>query len=443
MAFGPRSGRQVNVDFWWWLLARGSSIIGLSRLLGRQAARHRRCRAPRAATEETMNATQLGILALVRAAITNKKQQLPEGFHIEEAYSEISRHNLLPLCYAGGVICGIDKNNSAMQRMFMIYVKQMVASEKQMAEVARVCAAFDAAGIDHMPLKGSTLKSLYPKPEFRLMGDADILIREEQYGKIAPVMTALGFKFKQESDHELAWQSDSLYLELHKHLIPSYNKDYYSYYQDGWQLAKLSTNSRHEFKSNEDEFIFIFTHFAKHYRDGGIGIRQVIDLWVYRNSYPDMDDDYIRGVLEKLQLFDFYENILSLIAVWFENAEPTDMTEFISAFIFTSGNWGNIKSKTKANAVKHKQISEASSYSLSRNILRRTFPAPRDLIARYPVLKRHPWLVPVFWVHRIFDAIINKRNRVKIYVKVYNSTDEIETYEQSLDYVGLRFNFKK
>ena len=31
-------------------------------------------------------------------------------------------------------------------------------------------------------------KKLYPKPELRVMGDADILIREEQYDKIKPVM---------------------------------------------------------------------------------------------------------------------------------------------------------------------------------------------------------------------------------------------------------------
>lgn len=39
--------------------------------------------------------------------------------------------------------------------------------------------AFDAGGIDYMPLKGSILKDLYPRHEMRMMGDADILIRME------------------------------------------------------------------------------------------------------------------------------------------------------------------------------------------------------------------------------------------------------------------------
>ena len=32
-------------------------------------------------------------------------------------------------------------------------------------------------GIDYLPLKGYNLKKLYPKPELRTMGDADVLIR--------------------------------------------------------------------------------------------------------------------------------------------------------------------------------------------------------------------------------------------------------------------------
>ena len=32
--------------------------------------------------------------------------------------------------------------------------------------------------------------------------------------------------------------------------------------------------------SERDEFMFVFSHFVKHYRDSGIGCRHVTDLWV-------------------------------------------------------------------------------------------------------------------------------------------------------------------
>ena len=64
-------------------------------------------------------------------------------------------------------------------------------------------AAFEKNGIAHMPLKGILMKQLYPRPDMRIMGDADILIRVEQYEKIKPLLEELGFAEKLESDHEL------------------------------------------------------------------------------------------------------------------------------------------------------------------------------------------------------------------------------------------------
>ena len=37
------------------------------------------------------------------------------------------------------------------------------------------------------------MKALYPAPELRVMGDADVLIRLEQYEKIVPLMEKMGF----------------------------------------------------------------------------------------------------------------------------------------------------------------------------------------------------------------------------------------------------------
>ena len=70
-------------------------------------------------------------------------------------------------------------------------------------------------------LKGCNLKRLYPQPELRLMADADILIRMEQYDQIKSVMQSLGFACERESDHEFIWRTKGLYLELHKRLLPS------------------------------------------------------------------------------------------------------------------------------------------------------------------------------------------------------------------------------
>ena len=393
-----------------------------------------------------MNTIQTGIISLIKSGITGEKQDLPTSFTMEDAYNEIMRHGIAPLAYTGAVNCGIPKTDAAMQKLFAIYIKQMMRSEAQMAEVDRLLKAFDEAGIDYLSLKGVNMKKLYPKPELRQMGDADILIREEQYGKIQELMPILGFTFKSESDHELVWINDNLYLELHKRLIPSYNKDYYEYYAKGWQLAcatEAEPTERHTFKTPEDEFIFLFTHFAKHYRGGGIGLRHITDLWVYKNAYPELNETYITEVLDKLQLLEFYKNISKSITVWFANEPLDEITDFITEYIFSSGNWGSLDVHALSHAVQEGQTSNASKYKKARYILCRAFPDKDFMLSYYPFLKKCPYLYPIFWPVRQLNALMFKRNRVKTYWTTYNDIAKIETFQDSLDYVGLRFNFTR
>ena len=58
-------------------------------------------------------------------------------------------------------------------------------------------------------------------------------------------MQNLGYSEGSESDHELIWRKgNKILIELHKRIIPSYNKDYYAYFGDGWQLATQKTKGK-------------------------------------------------------------------------------------------------------------------------------------------------------------------------------------------------------
>ena len=390
-----------------------------------------------------MNSIRRGIVALIKSAITGTRVSLPDGFDIEQAFSEIKRHNIVPLAYEGAVKCGISKTAPAMQEMFQIYCRQLMVSEGQLREIKRIIAAFDENGIDYLLLKGCNMKQLYPKHEMRVMGDADILIRTEQYEKIIPIMEKLGFEAKLESNHEYVWTSKQLFLELHKYLIPSYNKDYFSYFGDGWKLAVREDGGRHKL-SVEDEYIYIFTHFAKHYRDGGIGCNHVTDLWVYKRAHPDMDKMYIEEELEKLQLFQFYRNIMRLTEVWFEDAEYDEKSAFITEVIFGSGSWG--KAENHVLSAETKLAAEAGSVrgGKRKSLVNAVFPKAEAISQRYKVLGKAPWLLPVFWPVRWVDAALFRRDNIRKRQseRKFATEDKVEAYRKSREYVGLEFRFE-
>ena len=387
-----------------------------------------------------MNTIQRGIIALMKSAVTRTPCSLPEDFDLEQAYPLIRKHHISPMAYDGACRCGFSRQMPIMQQLFMDYRSSLLKSEGQMRAVQKVMAAFDANGIDYMPLKGCKLKQLYPAQELRIMGDADILIRTEQYDKILPIMQSLGFREGQESDHELVWRNQELHLELHKRLIPSYNKDFYAYFGEGWQLAKCQSGTRYAM-TQEDEMVYLFTHFAKHYRDGGIGYRYVTDLWVYRCAHPQMDEAYIRRALEQLQLAEFYDNVLRLITVWFADAPTDEKMDYMTDFIFASGSWGAVQSRVVSSAVKKKK--NTAGFAKLQYALDALFPSVTVLRSKYTVLKKCPWLLPVVWLVRPFYKVIFEAKTLKWQKKNLDALtkDEIRQRRKMLNYVGLDYNF--
>lgn len=389
-----------------------------------------------------MESMEKGLITLLKSSILQKSEVLPEGFDLEQAYPMVKKHHMASLIFDGANRCGISAQEPIMQKLFQSYYKALRVSEGQLRALKKLLTAFEENGIDHMPLKGCNMKSLYPAPELRMMGDADILIRMEQYEKIRPILQNLGFEEKQETDHELVWQSKGLYLELHKRLIPSYNKDLSPYFGDGWKLARPVGGCRYGMKP-EDEWIFLFTHFAKHYRDGGIGCRHVVDLWVYLRSHPELDQAAVKQTLGELRLLAFYENILDLIEYWFHDGPGSEKLEYISEYIFNSGSWGADASRALSRAVRDSNRALPGVSGRMLYIWQVLF-LPVDILKdKYTILKKHPWMLPLVWLVRPFYKVIFewktlKRQQMNLEAL---SEDNLENRRKLLNYVGLDYNF--
>jgi len=390
-----------------------------------------------------MTITQQGLLILMKSAVLQQPLTLPEGFSLAEAGRLIRAHGISPLIYEGGVLCGLDQNSPQMRALFQQYCTALQKSERQLRDFRRVCTLFEENGIDYMPLKGSNMKPRYPRPELRPMGDADILIRLDQYDTIRQLLPGLGFTEKLESDHELIWQSRGLYLELHKRLIPSYNRDYYAYFGDGWQLAKCKTGTRHAM-TEADEFIYIFTHFAKHFRDGGIGCRHVLDFWVLLRTCPTLDMGYIRRELEKLRLREFFENILRLIRFWFEEGEGSEKTDLIAEYIWNSGSFGVHEAHLLSQSVKAENYSGFGRGGRLLYLWHLLFPGMISMRKLYPVLERWPVLVPLCWVHRLVYRTFFRRGTVKRHTRNLRtlSREKLDSRRNMLNHVGLDYRLE-
>lgn len=388
-----------------------------------------------------METTQRLIAALLKSAVTGQAQPLPEGYSLEEAMPLIRKQGLATLAYEGAALCGISRKTPEMQELFKLYYAVLVHSERQMQQVNAIFRSFEEKGIDYLPFKGCVMKTLYPKPELRPMGDADILIRFEQYPVIRKIMEDLGFAMECESDCEQIWKKPELYLELHKCLVQPSHRDYYAYFGDGWGRAVHQAGYRYDF-APEDTYVYLFMHYAKHYRSGGIGCRHVLDIWMYRRANPAMDKDYVNRELDKLHLQEFHANTLALLEHWFGNGEGSDVVDFMTQRIFSGGTFGNSRDYHVFVALSRAKDSDHAKHSRLAYYRRLFFPELKQMRLKYPVLEKHPYLLPLGWVVRGGAVVFGHREKLAHARNVANlvSDEALNAHQDALRFVGLDFH---
>lgn len=390
-----------------------------------------------------LTALEREVITLIKDSLDGKKPDTCPKIELDSLYKLAKAHQIIPLIFYGLAQISELENHPVFIKFMMSSASMVSFSESQLGMLNQLFECFDKEGIEHLKMKGTILKRLYTYPEMRMMSDADIYVKIEKYPQIKAILENLGYTFKCESDHEIIWNKNELTVEIHKRLIPSYTKDLATYYEGKeWEKLSLVEDGRYEYKmKDEDTFIYLFTHFAKHYRDGGIGIKFMTDFYVYMNKLQ-LDYEYIEGELNKMGLLEFYQNTKKTLDVWFCNGEENEVTDLITRKIFNAGAYGASKEKKKAEALKlsgkEKNLKKAKRKKKRRLI----FPPFKQMCAKYRWLKKAPFMLPIMWIVRLISALFKGKKSLETFNRLDNvSKEEIESYDKELHMVGFPYNF--
>ena len=196
-----------------------------------------------------------------------------------------------------------------------------------------------------------------------------------------------------------------------------------------WEHAEATGNF--SYRMSEDDFYFYhIAHIAKHFLHGGCGIRPISDVFVLKRAVG-VDCTICRDKLERVGLLKFARNIEALADAWFGGAESTDTTVLIGDYIIGGGVFGSAKNRVA--------VSESIGGGRARYLLSRLI-APRDkLEGYYPILKKHPILLPVAQVRRWFRVFSkgNSKSRSEIGALSKVTAEEKLCAKKLLDAVGL------
>ena len=171
----------------------------------------------------------------------------------------------------------------------------------------------------------------------------------------------------------------------------------------------------HELKmSNEDFYLYNLAHTAKHMKYAGIGIRAFLDMWlIYKNYSDSFNWDYLNEKLKLAKLDKFEKNTRQLCEFWFEGKNADETIRAMAVYVAKSG-WVGTKEQEKSTALAESAGKTASVQAAKLGKFKEMFFAPiNEMSVRYPILKKHKWLLPFCRIHRALRAIIKRRDVIR------------------------------
>lgn len=262
-------------------------------------------------------------------------------------------------------------------------------------EQEKLCAVLEEWGIPFIPLKGAVLRMLYPQSWMRTSCDIDILVRKADVEQVADLLVdGCDYVRIGKSSHDISLIApNKTHLELHYSLIEEgLVQDATRILESVWTVAVAHEDCTY-WREMPDELFYFYhiAHMAKHFSNGGCGIRPFMDLWIL-DGMDTADLGKRDALLEQGGLLKFAEVARMLSKIWFAGAPMTPLCQQMQDYILHGGVYGNMENRV---AVQQQKKGGKVRYVLSKVFL------PYDVIKfHYPMLQKHKWLLPVMEVRR-------------------------------------------
>lgn len=265
--------------------------------------------------------------------------------------------------------------------------------------LSAIRANFAEAEIDFMFLKGSHLKVLYPAPELRFMVDMDVLVREHNLARAKEILLGFGLETEFDNGKDVVFvKKPFLTVELHRSLFQE-NYFMYPYFSAVWDRAE--TVGTHEFRmTDSDLYVYTLAHLAEHYTAAGACFRPVMDLYLLEKQRADtLDFGYIAAQFREIGIEKFAENIRKLAFCMFDGTPKSETLTMMENFVTLGPPVQNAAAASTA------AVTQQSKF---RRMLSAAFPSFRHMSTKYPILKKVPILLPIFWLVRLIQYAFTK-----------------------------------
>lgn len=364
------------------------------------------------------------LLLLLRCAILKQSAPVMQNIDMNRllklAKDQQVYSTVLPCLEASQALTDEDRKTWNNYRLTELQKTLVVNHERE-----SILADFDKNGIKYILLKGLTIRELYPETLMRQMSDNDIMITYDSREAAAEIMKAHGYFCSSSTDKSDDYLKEpytmiELHLELFNH---EYMKEIFT--SDlVWSTATATNDGTMLYKMKDElAYAFALLHMFKHYIMEGCGIRFLCDMYLLNKNSQSLDFNYIDDLLQRIQdnptsvliedlpdiSIPYFKSMVDGLALAvFEDRKPTEdqmnlLTDMLNGAVYGKG-------------VSYGERVSSHGGKLGY-VIYRLFPKWCIMKDNYPVLGKLPFLLPFFYVKRIFDRMRYKKSAIKKEIK--------------------------
>ena len=270
--------------------------------------------------------------------------------------------------------------------------------------------------VPYVILKGTSAAQYYPWPEFRKMGDIDIITRKEDFDQALHQLVCNGFHIVQD-DHirEIVLEKEGIVTELHRSFA-SLNNPAYSKYLDDLIFENITSS---HVLPDEINGLTLLEHISQHL-EHGLGLRQIIDWMMFVDrclpdeKWPEFKLKTDQIGLTKLAIVStrMCEKYLGLPQRnWCFEADNI-LCEQLMEYVMSCGNFGS--KRISESDISEDVLAYATNYRMAFRLLK------KQGLVNWKAARRHKLLRPFAWIYQAFRYVSRGLRRKEAFSKLYS-----------------------
>lgn len=377
-----------------------------------------------------MNREQSTMFDLIKASVFGAKIHLQPSLNWQKIFEEMKIQTIVAVPYEWISECE-DVDDTLKRQCGQIAMQQIAFQCQLLHEQEQLLQFLRSHDIHVAILKGCAAAMYYPQPEYRMMGDVDFLVKENEVQKAHQLLKENGYKELYEenhSEHHYVFEKNGISFELH--LCPAgvaklknNTANLKELFQKGLEHVEFHSIAEYEFPvmPRQQNGLVLLLHVYSHLVEG-LGLRQIMDWMMFVDKHLDDEvwEKEFQPVLQKAGLEDLATTVTKLCQKWMglrtegitwcENADEA-LCEELLKYLLEKGNFGR-KEGEKGKA--------ATVFSRGWGIVDIFKSAQKNGRIYWKVLKKYPWLWPFAWISEIsryIKYVFSRKNFIRTLIK--------------------------